>query len=204
MSDSQYDELYVRGMKVDELKQALRGIGLSTSGLKADLCQRLLNYVDSTKISSRTVSISNNSSEPDVDRDMGRQDKSSTRGSVIANTALFAIWSANYFVIIPVEANIVATSSLIIYIASHESLILTEKPKEGEERAIMTSSDAYKMPIIASAALFGLYLAFMYFGKEVLNLLLSIYFAVVGTFTLASLIEPIAGLVFSTNCFFVS
>ena len=44
----------------------------------------------------------------------------------------------------------------------------------------MTQKDAAMFPIIASCALFGLYVFFQVFSKEHVNLLLSVYFLVLG------------------------
>ena len=48
----------------------------------------------------------------------------------------------------------------------------------GERPEIMSQKDAAMFPIIASCALFGLYLFFQFFSKEHINLLLSVYFFV--------------------------
>ena len=55
---------------------------------------------------------------------------------------------------------------------------------------IMSQKDAAMFPIIASCALFGLYLFFQFFSKEHINLLLSVYFFVLGIFALSHMISP--------------
>ena len=46
-------------------------------------------------------------------------------------------------------------------------------------------------PIIASCALFGLYIFFHIFSKEYINLLLSFYFLVLGIFALSHMMSPV-------------
>ena len=55
----------------------------------------------------------------------------------------------------------------------------------------MTSKDAAMFPLIASCALFGLYLFFKIFSKEHINLLLTVYFFFLGVFALAHILSPI-------------
>merc|ERR1711944_261107 len=62
--------------------------------------------------------------------------------------------------------------------------------KTGEKPETMTQKDAYMFPFIASAALFGLYLVFQVFSKENINLLLSVYFFVLGIFALSHMVGP--------------
>lgn len=62
--------------------------------------------------------------------------------------------------------------------------------KTGEKPETMTQKDAAMFPIIASCALFGLYLFFQFFSKEYINLLLSGYFFVLGVFALAHMTGP--------------
>ncbi|KAF8517665.1 signal peptide peptidase-domain-containing protein [Gautieria morchelliformis] len=61
----------------------------------------------------------------------------------------------------------------------------------------LSSSDAYLFPVLASAALLGLYLVFKYLGKEWVNWLLGWYFAVIGVGTVwktsAALLRMILG-----------
>jgi hypothetical protein len=124
--------------------------------------------------------------------------------STLTHAFIFGLWAANYFIVIPLELNIVTTSSLIIYVASHRSLKLLHTDVPKADRAMVKSSDAYKMPIIASASLFGLYLVFKYVGKDVINLLISIYFSFGATFTLVELLAPVIGVLVSTSNAFVS
>lgn len=107
---------------------------------------------------------------------------------------LFSFWGISYFYAMPVVLNLTVTSTLIVYIGSHRSLRLLIHESEGglssKDKEVISSKDAYKFPIVGSIALFGLYVAFKYFDKSVVNLVLSIYFSLIGTFTLAGTISP--------------
>jgi minor histocompatibility antigen H13 len=113
--------------------------------------------------------------------------------------ALFAIWGLSAFVLIPVPLNLITTSTLIVFIGCHRSLRLLRTESEGgapkEEKEVLSAQDAYLFPFMGSAALFGLYVAFKYFDKETVNLLLSFYFCVVGVFTLTGTLSPMMSLV---------
>ncbi|KAG5282011.1 hypothetical protein AALO_G00051280 [Alosa alosa] len=54
----------------------------------------------------------------------------------------------------------------------------------------ITSRDAARFPIIASCTLFGLYLFFKIFSQEYINLLLSMYFFVLGILALSHTMSP--------------
>lgn len=114
---------------------------------------------------------------------------------IIAYHVLFGIWAASYFYLIPVPVNLIMTSALIIYIGCHRSLALLQTDeKTGEavvERETLTKEDAMKFPIIGSVALGTLYVAFKYLDKDWVNFLLSLYFSVIGTFTLTATASPL-------------
>ena len=109
--------------------------------------------------------------------------------------ALFSIWGLSGLVLIPVPVNLILTSTLIVYIGCHRSLHLLKTEAQGgkpqEERETLSAQDAYKFPFIGSAALFGLYVAFKYFDKDTVNLVLSFYFCLVGVFTLTGTLAPL-------------
>lgn len=63
--------------------------------------------------------------------------------------------------------------------------------KTGEKPETMTQKDAAMFPLIASCALFGLYVFFQLFSKEYINLLLSVYFFVLGIFALSHMVSPL-------------
>jgi len=54
------------------------------------------------------------------------------------------------------------------------------------EKEMLSINDAYKFPLIGSAALFSLYVAFKYCDKDTVNLIISVYFSLVGIFALTS------------------
>ena len=64
-----------------------------------------------------------------------------------------------------------------------------KKDVQREESAVMTQKDALMFPLIISVFLFGLYILFKIFDKEYLNLLLSSYFAILGLYAFAAMIE---------------
>uniref|UniRef100_A0A7M4EL41 Histocompatibility minor 13 n=1 Tax=Crocodylus porosus TaxID=8502 RepID=A0A7M4EL41_CROPO len=63
----------------------------------------------------------------------------------------------------------------------------------------ITSRDAARFPIVASCTLLGLYLFFKIFSQEYINLLLSMYFFVLGILALSHTISPMMNKVFPAN-----
>uniref|UniRef100_F7E2U5 Histocompatibility minor 13 n=1 Tax=Equus caballus TaxID=9796 RepID=F7E2U5_HORSE len=63
----------------------------------------------------------------------------------------------------------------------------------------ITSRDAARFPIVASCALLGLYLFFKIFSQEYINLLLSMYFFVLGILALSHTISPFMNKFFPVN-----
>jgi hypothetical protein len=125
------------------------------------------------------------------------------KGELVSYVALAALWIANYFVLMPLEANMILTTMLVIYIASHRSLrLLQEDEMKGssQEKAVISHDDAYMLPIIASISLFTFYIA----NKETLNFFLSIYFLFGGTMSLMSLFYPIVEVFSNTKKIYVS
>lgn len=103
---------------------------------------------------------------------------------------LFLFWLLSYYIVIPVPVNLIVQATLIVYIGSHRSIALLFHESAGgvpkEEKEMLSANDAYKFPILGSVALFSLYLAFKYFDKDTVNLILSFYFSLVGVFALTS------------------
>ncbi|CAM9356896.1 unnamed protein product [Chrysoparadoxa australica] len=119
---------------------------------------------------------------------------------MLSYCGLFGLWAASNFVLIPVTFNLIASSTLIIYIGSHRSLRLRDKshPNNTESETI-SSEDAYKFPIMGSAVLFGLYVLIKFIKKELLNMLLSAYFSALGAITLASTVDPMVHMLITSE-----
>jgi minor histocompatibility antigen H13 len=115
---------------------------------------------------------------------------------MLSHFVLLLFWGLSYVIVIPVPLNLIVTSTLIVFIGSHRSLNLLVSEAEGglsnEEKSSITATDAYKFPFIGSAALFSLYFAFKYLDKDSVNLLLSLYFSLVGVFTLTNALSKFA------------
>jgi minor histocompatibility antigen H13 len=111
---------------------------------------------------------------------------------LVAYLGLFGLWAAAQVVIIPVPVNVIVTSVLIIYVGSHLSLRLRDKdhPDNADSEQI-SQKDAMKFPLTGSAVLFGLYCAYKYLDKDMVNLLLSLYFSLIGALTLAGTVDPV-------------
>lgn len=71
-----------------------------------------------------------------------------------------------------------------------DGLLVGSRPP-GEPVESMSSKDAMMFPLIASAALLGLYVFFKVFSASSVNFLLTLYFFVLGVFALAHLLSPI-------------
>lgn len=96
------------------------------------------------------------------------------------------------------EGMLIAYSSLFlmalipVFIGSFKSIKYQEAQKAaGEPIETMSSRDAAIFPIIASCALFGLYIVFKIFSKDYVNMLLSFYFLLLGVFAMTHVFSPI-------------
>jgi len=132
------------------------------------------------------------------------KEEGSTRSGTSRNPLLslsyltiVGLWGASQVVLIPYVVHLLLLVSAILYAASHSSLILREEADKseggGSEHSgveTLRKEDAYQFPIVGSASLFSLYLAFKYLDKDLVNLLIGAYFAVVGSFALTMTIAP--------------
>eukprot|EP00578_Thalassiosira_sp_NH16_P003140 CAMPEP_0181132114 /NCGR_PEP_ID=MMETSP1071-20121207/30823_1 /TAXON_ID=35127 /ORGANISM="Thalassiosira sp., Strain NH16" /LENGTH=204 /DNA_ID=CAMNT_0023218427 /DNA_START=27 /DNA_END=638 /DNA_ORIENTATION=- len=123
---------------------------------------------------------------------------------------ILALWIGSQVVDIPYVVNLMLLVTAILYAACHLSLTLREEqalargetPKdkkdddEEEEETeapayeTMKASDAMQFPLIGSCSLFGLYCAFKYFDKDTVNLIISVYFCLVGLAALTATFGP--------------
>jgi len=91
---------------------------------------------------------------------------------------------------VPIHPTIMTavSSCLLVYVGClFSSKLCSEEKKEGVET--MGTKDALVFPLIGSAVLFGLYLLFKFFNDKYLNVLLHIYFTLIGAYSIGQLIE---------------
>jgi minor histocompatibility antigen H13 len=87
-----------------------------------------------------------------------------------------------------------------IYYASYALLESSiNKGKDEEPAEQLSSSDAYWFPVIGSCFLFGFYILFTFFPKEYINYLLTAYFAVFGSASVARLLSKMSRAVLPTR-----
>jgi Signal peptide peptidase len=115
---------------------------------------------------------------------------------------IVGLWVASQVVLIPYVANCIILVSAILYVACHWSLALREVPNDdavdanGEPTSsppqveTLSKSDAYQFPLVGSCSLFGLYLAFKYLDKDLVNLLIGGYFCLAGCLALTATGAP--------------
>ncbi|KAL1463407.1 hypothetical protein WDU94_015160 [Cyamophila willieti] len=88
--------------------------------------------------------------------------------------------------------SLVAMALLPIFFGAHRSVKYHNNQKElGETPETMTRKDAAMFPVVASIALFTLYLVFQFFSKDMINLLLTGYFFLLGVLALCYLLSPV-------------
>lgn len=120
------------------------------------------------------------------------------------------LWGVSQVVYIPYVVHLLVLVTSILYAACHQSLLLRQEPVKQDDddankdssmhsyaststsdRETLRQEDAYQFPIIGSVSLFGLYLAFKYLDKDLVNLLIGAYFAIVGCLALTVTIDPL-------------
>lgn len=134
---------------------------------------------------------------------------------LLSYTTIVGLWVGCQLVDIPYVLNLMLLVTAILYAACHFSLTLREeqalargdKPPavEGEEAddandgdederpqyETLKAQDAMQFPLLGSCSLFGLYLAFKYFDKDTVNLVISVYFCLVGLAALTATFGPV-------------
>ncbi|RLN26370.1 hypothetical protein BBJ28_00002339 [Nothophytophthora sp. Chile5] len=106
---------------------------------------------------------------------------------------LITLMLASNFVLIPVPVQLITSATSIIYIGSTLSLKLKHHREASGEKneEVMKAEDAYMFPLLGSGVLFGLYLLFKIFDKDMVNLLLTSYFALIGAYSLTEAFTPL-------------
>ncbi len=101
-----------------------------------------------------------------------------------AHLALLAITGLPLVLPIPANVNVIIKASLAVYAGCWRS-VKPEPPAEA-----MTKGDAMRFPLVGSAVLFGLFLAFKFLPKELVNMLLTGYVALLAVLVLTSALLP--------------
>lgn len=104
------------------------------------------------------------------------------------------LWGASQVIPIPYVPHLLCLVTAILYVACHGSLVLREiDPTTGKSVAggeTMKQEDAMQFPLVGSASLFSLYLAFKFLDPEIVNLLIGVYFGIVGCLAMTATFAP--------------
>ncbi|MBN3273633.1 HM13 protein, partial [Polyodon spathula] len=95
--------------------------------------------------------------------------------------------------------SLVFMALLPIFFGALRSVSCAKGKNTSDMPETITSRDAARFPIIASCTLFGLYLFFKVFSEEYINMLLSMYFFVLGILALSHTISPFVNRLFPAN-----
>lgn len=113
---------------------------------------------------------------------------------LIAYAALGAMLVAPSAVFVPVPAQMIVLSSLVIFLASFNAAERERRRKadgeNAEARDVISGDQAYRFPIVASLSLFSMFLAFKYLPNEWVSFALTMYSVVFGGFALANTLAP--------------
>lgn len=95
-----------------------------------------------------------------------------------------------FLVPVPISFQLFANSIACIYLGSMRGIVITQNMSKDEKdkQEKMTSKDAYMFPVYGSAVLFGLYVVYKFFDKNILNHILSFHFTMYGFLSLVQLI----------------
>lgn len=95
--------------------------------------------------------------------------------------------------------SLLAMALLPIFFGAMRSVSCARGKNSSDMPETITSRDAARFPIIASCTLFGLYIFFKIFSQEYINLLLSLYFFILGVLALAHTISPAMNRILPAN-----
>lgn len=109
-------------------------------------------------------------------------------GLIISYVLLISLNTLNFFTHIPPNFQVLLQTPIIVYIGCIHSLRLYCKTVDVEKEGIetMTKKDALLFPVIGSITLGGLFLAFTYLNKDMINIVFHYYFTFIGVIVIAS------------------
>ena len=124
-----------------------------------------------------------------------------------STVSIIGLWVVSQFILIPYVVHLLLLVTCILYTACHSSLVLREEqalsrgekdPALGDDAPdlplpvseTMRKEDAMQFPLMGSASLFSLYLAFKFFDKETVNLIISVYFCLMGCVAVTATASP--------------
>jgi Uncharacterized protein conserved in archaea len=95
-----------------------------------------------------------------------------------------------FIVPVPISFQLFFNSIACIYLGSQRGIIILQKmdKEEKDKMEKMSTKDAYMFPVYGSGVLFGLYVVYKFFDKNLLNTILSIHFTFFGFLSLIQLI----------------
>jgi len=111
------------------------------------------------------------------------------------------LWGFSQVVLVPYVVHLLVLVTAILYVACHWSLVLREDPvvtidADGKTTTspaageTLRKEDAMQFPIMGSISLFSLYCAFKFLDKDMVNLIIGGYFALVGSLALTATTAP--------------
>lgn len=106
--------------------------------------------------------------------------------------SLLAFLVLPLYVTVPVAAQMMGISTIVIVIASINAAKRERKRQRlgdaAEQRDVIGREQAYRFPVVASCALFGMFLAFKYLPKDWVSFLLTLYGVIFGGLAFAGVI----------------
>ncbi|DBB18529.1 TPA: hypothetical protein ACH3X3_000169 [Trebouxia sp. C0006] len=102
----------------------------------------------------------------------------------LSHLCLALVAVAPSLITVPANLNIVLTAAMTVWVGSHRSV------KDTPPEESMTRTDALKFPLVGSAVLFGLFITFKVLPKNLVNLVLAGYFALLGVLALTATVLP--------------
>jgi len=110
----------------------------------------------------------------------------------LAYAALLAMLIVPQFYLIHPYMHLLIIAPLLVWTGCQRSLLESQKAPEDSQIETVSKKDAMQFPLIGSAVLFGLYIVVKLIKKEYLDVLISIYFAFLGSFGMFQCVqEPV-------------
>jgi len=108
----------------------------------------------------------------------------------LAYGVVLAMLVVPQFVLIHHYLHLLIMAPLLVWIGCQRALIESKKAPEDSQVETVSKKDAMQFPLIGSCVLFGLYIVVKFVNKEYLDMLISAYFAMLGSVGLFGAISP--------------